>query len=340
MSNRRMSMVEALREAIREEMRRDETVFVLGEDVGIPKGFGGAFTVTLGLSDEFGHQRILDTPISEAGIAGLAIGAAISGLRPILDTQYSDFLFCMADQLINQAGKLSYMSGGTVQVPIVVRSAVGASGRGAQHGQVPSGFFTHAPGWQVVTPGTPYDAKGLLKTAVRSNNPVIVFEHKKLYAAKGIRSQPGSLTVVDDIPDEDYAIPFGQAKISRPGTDVTIVANLLMLHHALRAAETLATEGVSAEVIDPRTLVPFDYDTVVSSVRKTGHLILVDEDNRTGSWTADIAAETATRAFDYMDSPIVRVTAPDTPVPFAPPMEGFYVPSPERIATAVRGILD
>jgi pyruvate/2-oxoglutarate/acetoin dehydrogenase E1 component len=333
---RTLTIAEALREAIREEMRRDERVFCIGEDIGIPGGFGGAFTVTLGLSEEFGHERILDTPISETGIAGVAIGAAMGGLRPIADVQYGDFLFCMMDQLVNQAAKMHYMSGGEVKVPMVMRAPVGATTRGAQHAQSPEAFFLHVPGLKVAAPATAYDAKGLLKTAVRDDNPVLFFEHKLLYGAKGARAEVGALSPTSEVPEEEYLIPFGQAAIRRNGTDVTIVAKLLMVYRALGAAEKLAAEGISAEVIDPRTLVPFDQEMVLQSVQKTGRLVIVDEAPGRGSWASEVAAVMAELAFDYLDAPITRVTAPNTPVPFAPVMERFYVPSEDKIIQAVR----
>jgi len=334
----KMSIAEALRQAIREEMRRDPRVFCLGEDIGVSGGFGGAFTVTLGLSDEFGHERILDTPISEAGIAGAAIGAAIGGLRPIADVQYGDFLFCAMDQLANQAAKMTYMSGGTVKVPMVMRAPVGATARGSQHAQSLEAFFTHIPGLKVVAPSTAYDAKGLLKSAVRDDNPVIVFEHKLLYGSKGPRSEAGALSPISDVPDEEYLVPIGQGIIRREGRDVTIVGKLLTMYRALAAAERLAQEGIEAEVIDPRSLVPLDKDLILESVRKTGRLVIVEEDNLTGGWAADLAAIAAEEAFFWLDAPIKRVSAPDTPPPFAPIMEQFYVPSEERVIEAVKSL--
>ena len=333
-----MSIAEALRTAIREEMRHDPRVFCIGEDIGIQGGFGGAFTVTLGLSDEFGHERILDTPISEAGIAGVAIGAAMAGLRPIADVQYGDFLFNMMDQLANQAAKMTYMSGGTVKVPLVMRAPVGATGRGAQHAQSLEAFFTHIPGLKVLAPSTAYDAKGLLKSAVRDDNPVIIFEHKLLYGSKGARKEKGALSPIGEVPDEEYLVPIGKGVIRRPGRDVTIVGKLLTLYRALGAAETLAAEEIEAEVIDPRTLIPLDKDLILASVRKTGRLVIVEEDNLTGGWAADIAAFVAEEAFYYLDAPIKRVSAPDTPPPFAPVMEQFYVPSVERVVQAVKSL--
>jgi pyruvate/2-oxoglutarate/acetoin dehydrogenase E1 component len=333
-----MSIAEALRQAMREEMRRDPRVFCIGEDIGVPGGFGGAFTVTLGLSDEFGHERILDTPISETGIAGVAIGAAIAGLRPIADVQYGDFLFCMMDQLANQAAKMTYMSGGTVKVPLVMRAPVGATARGAQHAQSLEAFFTHIPGLKVLAPSTAYDAKGLLKSAVRDDNPVLIFEHKLLYGSKGPRTERGALSPIGEVPDEEYLVPIGQGIIRREGRDVTIVGKLLTMYRALAAAERLAQEGIEAEVIDPRTLVPLDKEMILASVHKTGRLVVVEEDNHTGGWAADIAATVAEEAFFWLDAPVKRVSAPDTPAPFAPVMEHFYVPSEERVVQAVKSL--
>jgi pyruvate dehydrogenase E1 component beta subunit len=330
-----MSVAEALRQAIREEMHRDQRVFCLGEDIGIEGGFGGAFTVTLGLSEEFGHPRMLDTPISEAAIAGVAIGAAMAGMRPIADVQYGDFLFCMMDQLANQAAKMRYMSAGQVAVPMVMRAPVGATARGAQHAQSLEAFFTHIPGLKVVAPATAYDAKGLLKSAVRDDNPVIVFEHKLLYGSKGARSERGAISSVGEVPEEDYLVPIGEGIIRREGKDVTIVAKLLMLYRALAAAETLAEQGIEAEVIDPRTLVPLDKELILASVRKTGRLVIVEEDNLTGGWAAEIAAIVADEAFVWLDAPIKRVSAPDVPPPFAPVLEREYIPNEAKIKTAV-----
>ncbi len=334
-----MCISEALREAIREEMRRDERVFCIGEDIGIEGGFGGAFTVTLGLSDEFGHERILDTPISEAGFTGMAIGAAIAGMRPIADVQYSDFLFCAMDQLVNNMAKMRYMSGGKLKVPMVMRAPVGATGRSAQHGQSPVSFFVHVPGIKIVCPSTAYDAKGLLKTAVRDDNPVIFFEHKQLYGSKGARKVEGGLNARCEVPREEFLIPFGVAAIRRQGNDVTVVATLKMVYEALKAAAVLEKEGISVEIIDPRTLVPLDKDTIIESVQKTGRLVIVHEDTLTGGWGAEIAAMVTKEAFDYLDAPVGRVAAPDTPVPFAPVMENFYVPDENDIIRAVKEIV-
>src|SRR5512135_567404 len=248
-----LSIAEALREGIREEMRRDPAVFCIGEDIGVKGGWGGAFTVTLGLSDEFGPERILDTPISESGFCGVAIGAAMTGMRPIADVQYGDFLFCMMDQLANQAAKMTYMSGGTVAVPMVMRAPVGSTRRGTQHAQSLESFFTHVPGLKVVAPSTAYDAKGLLKAAVRDNNPVLIFEHKLLYGSKGPRSEKGALSPIGEVPEGDYIVPIGKGIIRREGANVTLVGKLTTVYMALAAAERLSSEGISAEVIDPRS---------------------------------------------------------------------------------------
>ena len=262
----------------------------------------------------------------------------MAGLRPIADVQYGDFLFCAMDQLANQAAKMTYMSGGTVKVPMVMRVPVGATSRGAQHAQSLEAFFTHIPGLKVVAPATAYDAKGLLKSAVRDDNPVLVFEHKLLYGSKGPRSEQGALSPVGEVPDEEYLVPIGKGIVRREGQDVTIVGKLLTMYRALEAAEQLAEEGIEAEVIDPRTLVPLDKELILDSVRKTGRLVIVEEDNLTGGWAADIAAIVADEAFFWLDAPIKRVSAPDTPAPFAPVMEQFYVPSAERVVDAVRSL--
>ena len=273
-----MSIADALKSAIAEEMRRDPAVYVMGEDEDIPGGMGGAFTVTKGIGDEFGRMenrggvvsegRCINTPISEIMIAGVCVGSAMYGMRPVADLQYCDFLFCMMDQLVNQAAKMRYMSGGALKVPMVMRCPSGATNRGAQHAQSPETYFAHVPGLKVICPSTAYDAKGMMKTAIRDDNPVIVFEHKLLYGSK--RKEAGALNSAGEVPDGDYTVPFGKAAIRREGKDITIVANLLMSYRAQEAAAELEKEGISCEIIDPRTLLPFDYETVVESVRKTG----------------------------------------------------------------------
>jgi pyruvate dehydrogenase E1 component beta subunit len=319
-----------MREAIREEMRRDERVFVLGEDVRI----GGSFLFTLGLVDEFGPERVINTPISEAGFIGLATGAAIQGMHPVVDFQYGDFLFCAMDQIAQQATKLRYMSGGQVKVPMVIQLPTGASGRGAQHANSMEGFFFHIPGLKIATPATPYDAKGLLKSAIRDDNLVLFCVHKHLYGSKG-RPLAQSSASVGHVPQEEYVIPLGLADVKREGSDITVVANLLMLHLALNVAEELANQGISVEIVDPRCLVPLDTDTVVSSVAKTGRLVIAEESNRRGGWGAEVAAEVAAQAIGYLDAPIRRVAAPDVPIPFSPGLEAAVVPDEARIREAI-----
>lgn len=335
----KMTIAEALREAIREEMRRDERVYCIGEDIDIDGGFGGAFTVTLGLSKEFGHDRILDTPISEILICGAAVGSAMTGMRPIADVQYGDFILCMMDQIVNQAAKMRYMSGGKVKVPMVLRIPVGATTRGAQHAQSLEAFLTHVPGLKVICPSTAYDAKGLLKQAIRDDNPVMVFEHKLLYGSKGNRAEKAALSPVGEVPDEDYTIEFGKAAVRREGKDITLVANLLMVYKALEAAEILEKEGISVEVIDPRTLVPFDYETVRASLKKTSRLMIVEEDTKRGGWGAEVAAQILEDSLYLLDAPIKRVAGLDTVIPFAPVMENYVIPSVDRIAAEARDLM-
>lgn len=329
-----ISIADALKQAIQEEMRRDETVFCLGEDVDIKGGMGGAFTVTKGLLEEFGPERIINTPIAEILISGVCVGAGITGMRPVADLQYGDFLFCMMDQLVNQAAKMCYMSGGTVHVPMVMRAPCGATNRGAQHAQSLESYFTHVPGLKVICPSTPYDAKGLMKQAIRDDNPVLVFEHKLLYG--GTRKEKDAIKTSGEVPQDDYTIEFGKAALRREGRDVTIVANLLMSYRAQEAANVLEKEGISCEVIDPRTLVPFDYETVEKSVKKTGKLLIVHEDHQNNGWGAQVAAHFAEHNIFDLDAPIKIVAAYDTPVPFASPMENFVIPDTERIINAAR----
>lgn len=332
-----MTIARALRDGIAEEMRRDSTVFCIGEDIGIPNGFGGSFTVTWGLEREFGRDRVRDTPISEAAIIGAALGAAVAGMRPIADFQYGDFLFCAMDQIANETAKLTYMSGGKLKVPVVIRVPVGATSRGAQHSQSLEAFLCHVPGLKVVAPATAYDAKGLLKTAVREDNPVVMFEHKLLYGAGGHRTgEAGGYDASSEIPEEDYEIPFGRASIWREGTDITLIGKLLTSHMALAAAEQLAEEGIQAEVIDARSLVPFDKQSLFASVGKTGRLIIAEEDNMSWGWAAEVAALVCEEAFEALKSPVVRISAPDVPAPFSPVLEKYYVPSVDRIVQAAR----
>jgi acetoin:2,6-dichlorophenolindophenol oxidoreductase subunit beta len=340
MSARSMTMAEALRDAMRLAMKRDPAVFLLGQDIGISGGFGGGFTVTLGLSDEFGHDRVMDTPISETAIVGAAVGAAMVGMRPVAEMQYGDFVFCAMDQVVNQAAKMCYMSNGQVMVPMVLRLPVGASSRGAQHGQCTESFFMHTPGLKVVCPSTPYDAKGLMLAAIRDDDPVIFLEHKKLYGARGGRKEKTSLELTDAVPEEEYEIPLGSVAVRRSGSDVTILANMLMVHRALLAAEQLERDGISAEVIDVRCLVPLDTDTLARSAHKTSRVLIVEEDNLTGGWGAEVAARLAHDVFHYLDKPIERVAAPDTPLPCSAALEEVYVPSVGRVARAARGLMN
>lgn len=332
-----MSIADALKKAIAEEMRRDPNVYCIGEDEDIPGGMGGAFTVTKGLADEFGFERVLNTPISEIMISGVCVGSAMMGMRPVADLQYGDFLFCMMDQIVNQAAKMRYMSGGKVSVPMVMRAPCGASNRGAQHAQSLESYFTHVPGLKVICPSTAYDAKGLMKQAIRDNNPVLVFEHKLLYGSK--RKEKDAISTVGEVPDDDYTIEFGKAAIRREGKDITVVANLLMNYKALEAAKELEKEGISLEVIDPRTLVPFDYETVVNSLKKTGKLLIIHEDNYNCGWGAQLGSYIAENEIFLLDAPIKRVAAFDTPIPFSPVLESYVIPSKERIVEAARELM-
>ena len=337
---RRLTIAEALREAVAEEMRRDESVLLIGEDIGIEGGFGGAFGVYLGLTEEFGHERIIDTPISEKAIAGAAVGAALMGLRPIADMQYSDFLFECMDELVNQAAKMRLMSGDRLRVPLVMRAPVGATVRGAQHGQSPESYFAHVPGLKVVCVSDAYHAKGLLKSAVRDDNPVLFFEHKLLYGTKG-RDQAGGLDLTADVPEEEYLFPIGRAVVKRAGGDVTLVATHVSLYRCLAVAEDLAANaGIECEVIDPLTLLPLDTETLWTSVRKTGRLIIVHEDTLTGGWGAEVAARAADECLYALEAPIKRVAALDVPMPYAPVLEQAVVPSIERIEVAVRDVCE
>jgi pyruvate dehydrogenase E1 component beta subunit len=335
-----MTMAEALRDALRVALRTDPTVFLLGEDLGVPGGFGGGFTVTLGLAEEFGHERVIDTPISEAAIVGAAVGAAMTGMRPVAEMQYGDFVFCAMDQVVNQAAKMHYMSNGSVCVPMVLRLPVGASSRGAQHGQCTEAWFLHTPGLKVACPSDPYDAKGLLLASIRDDNPVIFLEHKLLYGGKGGRKEKTSIDPVMEVPEGDFEVPLGTVAVRREGSDVTILANMLMVHRALAAAEQLATVGIEAEVIDVRCLVPLDMTTIAHSVAKTHRALIVEEDNRTGGWGAEIAAELAEKLFDDLDAPVTRVAAPDTPLPCAPALEREYVPGVDRIVQTCRQLVE
>lgn len=335
---KKLAIAPALRDGLIEEMRRDKNVFCMGEDISIPGGWGGVFTVTLGLEEEF-RDQLIDTPIAEAGSIGLGIGAALAGLRPVLDMQYSDFLFLAMDQIVNHAAKLRYMSGGTLSVPLVIRAPVGATGRGAQHAQNMERFFTGVPGLKVICPATAYDAKGLLKAAIRDDNPVLMFEHKLLYGSKGIGAATGDVDASSEIPDEDFIVPIGKGIVRRSGGDVTIVATLLMMHLALAAAKELASQGIEAEVIDPRTLDPLDWPLIEQSVEKTSRVIIVEEGPKTGGWSAEVAASLGERMMEYLTAPIQRVASPDIPVPFAPVLENVYRPNIRQIVQAVESLI-
>ncbi len=335
----RLSITEALRKAIHDEMGRDERVFCIGEDIGIPGGYGGAFTVTLGLEQEY-RERVIDTPISEIAIFGLACGAAVMGMRPIADVQYGDFLLCAMDQIVNQIAKLRYMSGGKLTMPVVMRAPVGVTGRGSQHAQNLEPYFICCPGIKVVAPATAYDAMGLLKAAVRDDDPVLMFEHKRLYGSKGIRQESGTVDASSEIPAEEYIVPIGKGIVRREGKDVTIVASLLMMHFAMKAADMLEQAGIDAEIIDPRTLWPLDIDLMTASVKKTGRLVVVEESPKQGGLGAEIGMQIAERIPDYLLAPVKRIAAPNTPAPFAPVMEKFFIPQPERIVDEVKKMVE
>jgi pyruvate/2-oxoglutarate/acetoin dehydrogenase E1 component len=318
-----MTFGEAVKEAIAEELRRDPTVFLMGEDVGPA---GTVFKVLTGLYDEFGPDRIIDTPIAEAGLVGLGVGAALTGMRPIVDLMFGDFITLAMDQIVNQAAKLCYMSGGQASVPITIRTTLGAGrSSAAQHSQSLHAWVAHIPGLKVVIPSTPADAKGLFKSAVRDNNPVVIYEDKMMYALKGM------------VPtDEDFTIPLGKADIKREGDDVTLIATSSMVHVALEAASHLAEQGISAEVVDPRTLVPLDEDTLIQSVIKTTRAVIIDEGHRGYGITGELASLVYQGAFDYIDAPIVRLGAMDVPVPFSKPLEDATIPNVGDVVKAVQ----
>jgi pyruvate dehydrogenase E1 component beta subunit len=319
---REITLSKAVNEAIAEEMRRDPTVFLIGEDVAEA---GTPFKVTSGLVEEFGTSRVIDTPISEPGFVGLAVGAAMTGSRPIVDLMFGDFLFLVMDQLCNQAAKTHYMSGGKLNVPMVLRTNLGATRRSAaQHSQSLHALVAHIPGLKVALPSSAYEAKGLLKTAIRDNNPVVIFEDKLMYQDKA------------PVPEEEYLIPFGVANILRQGRDITLVATSSMVQVCLKAAALLERDGISAEVIDPRTIVPLDEATILESVKKTSRAMVVDEGHQSFGVTAEIAARIAEKAFYHLDAPVQRMGAMDVPVPFTPVLEDLTVPTPERVAERAR----
>jgi pyruvate/2-oxoglutarate/acetoin dehydrogenase E1 component len=323
---RELFYLDAIKEAITQEMEADIRVFLMGEDVGV---YGGAFGLTVGMIEKFGPNRIIDTPISEQAITGMGIGAAIMGMRPIVEIMFSDFLMLALEQIANQAAKIHYMFGGKVAVPLVIRApSGGGTGAAAQHSQSIEAIMHHIPGLKIIMPSTPYDAKGLFASAIKDPNPVIMLEHKLLY--KKVKS---------DVPEERYEIPLGKADIKRSGTDITIVATSLMVHKALAVAEKMSKENISLEVIDPRTIKPLDLDTILSSVKKTGKVVLVEEACYTGGFTSFLASEIANYAFDYLDGPILRVAGRDAPMPYSKVLENYIIPNEERIEEAVRKLL-
>jgi 2-oxoisovalerate dehydrogenase E1 component beta subunit len=316
-----VTFLEAIRQALFEEMDRDPAVVMIGEDIGV---YGGAFKVTAGLLERFGWERVIDTPISETAIIGAAVGMAYQGLRPVAEMQFIDFIACCFNQLTNFAAKSHYRWG--APVPMVVRGPSGGGVHGGPfHSQNPEMYFTHTPGLKVIYPATAYDAKGLMKSAIRDNNPVLFFEHKFLYRR-----------IKEELPEGEYLVPIGKAAVKREGRHLTIISYAAMLHTSLEAAETLAREGIECEVIDLRTLLPLDKETILTSVKKTNKLLIVHEDTRTGGIAGEIAAIVCEGAFDDLDGPIVRVTSLDTPVPYSPPLEEHFLPNAEKIVTAAR----
>jgi pyruvate dehydrogenase E1 component beta subunit len=320
---REITYIQAINEALREELRRDPRTFVMGLDVWV-----GAFGATSGLTDEFGPERIRNAPISEAGYAGAGVGAAMAGMRPIVEIEFASFFYCAWDQVCNQAAKLRYMSGGQADIPITFRTVYGALGQAAaQHSETVYAQFMSVPGLKIVTPSDPYDMKGLLKSAIRDNNPVLVFEHMGLGRSRG------------QVPEEEYLVPIGKGAVKREGKDITVVAIGLMVSKALAAARTLEKEGISVEVVDPRTLVPLDEETILSSVGKTHKVLIVDEGHLRGGAAAEIAAVIADKGFDLLDAPVKRLTAPDVPIPFSPPLEKFVLPDDTKIGAAVKELV-
>jgi 2-oxoisovalerate dehydrogenase E1 component beta subunit len=318
------TFIEAIREGLSEEMRRDDAIVVLGEDVGKK---GGVFLATDGLWAEFGDDRVIDTPLTESMIVGASIGAAVNGLRPVAEIQFADFIHPAFNQIVSEAARMRYRSNNGYAVPMTIRAPYGGGVHGAlYHSQSVEAFFTHVPGLKVVVPSTPYDAKGLLRSAIRDNDPVLFFEHKKMY-----RSVRG------DVPDGEYVVPLGRAAVTRPGTQVSVICYGLMAHYALEAADRLAEEGISVEVVDLRTLRPLDKETVLDSVRKTGKCLVVYEDNRFGGYGAEVAATVAEEAFDYLDGPVTRVAGPEVPgVPYNHVLEDWFMVNPEKLADSIR----
>ncbi len=326
-------MAKAIAEAISQEMERDQRVFVMGEDVGV---YGGIFGATQGLLSKFGPERIMDTPISETAFIGAATGAAAEGMRPIVELMFVDFFGVCMDQIYNHLAKNTYMSGGNVHLPVVLTTAIGGGySDAAQHSQCLYSIFAHTPGLKIVVPSTAYDAKGLMIEAIRDDNPVMYFFHKGLMGLGWMRYPERSVNVV---PEQSYTIPFGKADVKRPGTDITIVCLAMMVHYALDAAEKLSKEGIEAEVIDLRTLVPLDREAVITSIKKTHKLLVVDEDYLGFGLSGEIAAIAAEEAFEYLDAPVKRLAVPNVPIPYSRPLEQFVIPSAEAIAEAARSL--
>ena len=321
-------MLEAVREAMWEEMARDESVFVMGEDIGKR---GGVFLATDGFIDEFGEARVIDTPLAESSIAGMALGAAMSGMRPIAEIEFADFIWPTINQIVGEAARARYGTNGQVSVPLVVRAPYGGGVRGAlYHSQSVESFFAHVPGLKVITPATPYDAKGLLKSAIRDDDPVIFLEHKRSYRL-----------VRGEVPEDDYTLPIGRADVKLEGGDLTVVTYGLMVHHCLEAAREMADEGIDVEVVDLRTVRPLDTETVLDSVRKTGKALIVHEDTKVGGIGGEIAAMISEEAFEHLDGPVRRVAGPDVPaMPFSPPLEAVYMLDSARIADAMRSLAE
>ncbi len=319
-----LTNIEAVTRTLAEEMRRDPNIFITGEDVGVR---GGVFRATKGLIEEFGDKRVVDSPLAELSIVAVAMGAALYGLHPVAEIQFADFIAPAFNQIVNEVAKMRYRSNGAWTVPLVIRAPYGGGiGGGLYHSQSIEATYAHIPGLYVVAPATPYDVVGMLRYAFRVNDPVLFLEHKKAYRL-----------IKGEVPDEFYTVPFGKADVKRAGTDVTVIAFGLMLHESLRAAEQLATEGVSVEVVDPRTLNPIDKDTLLASVKKTSKVLIVYEDNLTLGWGAEVAAIIASDAFEYLDAPVMRVAGPDVPaVPFSRPLQDFFMPNAEKIAVAIR----
>ncbi|MER3458281.1 MAG: alpha-ketoacid dehydrogenase subunit beta [Chloroflexota bacterium] len=319
-----ITLIEAIRQAMDEELARDESVFITGEDVG-PRG--GVFRATQGLYEKYGPKRIIDSPLAELSIVAVGIGAALNGMRPICEIQFADFIHPAFNQIVNEAARMYYRSNGQFPVPMVIRAPYGGGvGGGLYHSQSVEAFFAHVPGLKVVIPSNPYDAKGLLKSAVRDNNPVLFFEPKKGYRL-----------IKGEVPEGEYTVPIGPAKVTRTGTDLSVYAYGMMHYYCLQAAEMVAQEGIDVEVVDIRTLAPLDKQTILNSVKKTSKALIVYEDNLTGGFGAEIAAIIASEAFEYLDAPIMRLAGPDVPgVPFSHPMQEFFMPNPQKIADAMR----